>query len=102
MAVTSTTGIRDDLHLQRLDTQIDNNVRARTDAATAAELQSPQAAHAVAALDGEAVLAMDAWNGTPPGERLLGTSDARLPSVSGLSIREGIDASAAHVLKVLD
>lgn len=100
MAVSTTSGIRDDLHLHTLGTQIEGNVRSPAESAAVVAPQA-EAAEASSALDGEAVLAMDVWQGAATGARPLAAAGARIPATAGLTPRAAIDATAMHVLAAL-
>ena len=99
MAVSTTSGIHDDLHLRTLGAQIDGNVPAQSGAVAAAEPVAERAAPA--GLDGEAVLAMDVWHGAAAGSRPLHAGAANAPATTGLAPRAAIDATAVHVLAAL-
>lgn len=100
MAVSTTSGIRDDLQLQALGTQIEGHVRSPAESAAVVAPQA-EAAAASPALDGEAVLAMDVWQGAAAGARHLNAASTRLPATAGLTPRAAIDATATHVLAAL-
>ena len=100
MAVSTTSGIRDDLHLHALGTQVEGNVRSPVESAAVVAPQA-EAAEASPALDGEAVLAMDVWHGVGAGSRQLKAAGARIPATAGLTPRAAIDATAMHVLAAL-
>lgn len=101
MAVSTTSGIRDDLQLRNLGTQLDGNVQlpSQPGAVTAPDTIAPPAASQ--GLDGEAVLTVDVWRGAAAGSRPLRAGNAHLPATTGVAPRAAIDATAAHVLAAL-
>lgn len=98
MAVSTTSGIHDDLHLRNLGTQIDGNVRSPVRPDTVASPDAVVEQAAPQRLDGEAVLALDVWHGAAAGSRPLHAGGAHAPATAGVAPRAAIDATAAHVL----
>lgn len=101
MAVSTTSGIRDDLQLRNLGTQLDGNLQAPVQPNAATRPDAVAATAAAQGLDGEAVLAMDVWHGATPGSRALHAGSTHLPATTGVAPRAAIDATAAHVLAAL-
>lgn len=101
MAVSTTSGIHDDLHLRTLGTQIDGNVQSPAQSGPAAALEPVAERAAPQGLDGEAVLAMDVWHGAEAGKRSLRAGATPLSATTGLEPRAAIDATAAQVLAAL-
>ena len=101
MAVSTTSGIHDDLHLRTLGTQIDGNVQSPAQSRAVATPEPVAERAASQGLDGEAMLAMDVWQGAAAGSRPLRAGGTHLPATAGLAPRAAIDAAAAHVLAAL-